>query len=106
MVADLPDVPVEFFIETSWMALSFGTALKDTAPIPAEARVLQEKFIELATHLHTITPETRVLTLFYRAADQGNEDRKSVVSGKSVSVRVDLGGRRIITNKNNHNKHN
>src|SRR3546814_15321925 len=30
--------------------------------------------------------------------DQGGgaEDRKSVVSGKSVSVRVDLGGRRII----------
>src|SRR3546814_917394 len=26
-------------------------------------------------------------------------DRKSVVSGKSVSVRVDLGGRRIITQK-------
>src|SRR3546814_21039420 len=26
-------------------------------------------------------------------------DRKSVVSGKSVSVRVDLGGRRIIQNK-------
>src|SRR3546814_1082363 len=28
-------------------------------------------------------------------------DRKSVVSGKSVSVRVDLGGSRIITKKNN-----
>src|SRR3546814_16169084 len=28
-------------------------------------------------------------------------DRKSVVSGKSVSVRVDLGGRRIITKKKN-----
>src|SRR3546814_14161868 len=27
--------------------------------------------------------------------------RKRVVSGKSVSVRVDLGGRRIITNKTN-----
>src|SRR3546814_11803715 len=27
------------------------------------------------------------------------KDRKSVVSGKSVSVRVDLGGRRIITTK-------
>src|SRR3546814_19114455 len=27
-------------------------------------------------------------------------DRKSVVLGKSVSVRVDLGGRRIITKKN------
>src|SRR3546814_13886710 len=32
-------------------------------------------------------------------------DRKSVVSGKSVSVRVDLGGRRIIKNKqHNHTK--
>src|SRR3546814_12239191 len=29
-----------------------------------------------------------------------NQDRKSVVSGKSVSVRVDLGGRRIIKTKN------
>src|SRR3546814_11060213 len=28
-----------------------------------------------------------------------NADRKSVVSGKSVSVRVDLGGRRIIKKK-------
>src|SRR3546814_17915761 len=27
-------------------------------------------------------------------------DRKSVVSGKSVSVRVDFGGRRLITKKN------
>src|SRR3546814_14607067 len=30
-----------------------------------------------------------------------NGDRKSVVSGKSVSVRVDLGGRRIIKKKKN-----
>src|SRR3546814_13450448 len=30
------------------------------------------------------------------------EDRKSVVSGKSVSVRGDLGGRRIITKKKEH----
>src|SRR3546814_12912770 len=29
----------------------------------------------------------------------GSKDRKSVVSGKSVSVRVDLGGRRIIKKK-------
>src|SRR3546814_18587040 len=29
-------------------------------------------------------------------------DRKRVVQGKSVSVRVDLGGRRIIKKKNNH----
>src|SRR3546814_16629371 len=32
-------------------------------------------------------------------------DRKSVVSGKSVSVRVDLGGRRIITKKRNETHH-
>src|SRR3546814_16013217 len=30
-----------------------------------------------------------------------SRDRKSVVSGKSVSVRVDLGGRRIIKKKKN-----
>src|SRR3546814_14466969 len=30
---------------------------------------------------------------------EGQEDRKSVVSGKSVSVRVDLGGRGIIKTK-------
>src|SRR3546814_16456300 len=32
-------------------------------------------------------------------ANRGHRDRKSVVSGKSVSVRVDLGGRRIIKKK-------
>src|SRR3546814_14708146 len=32
------------------------------------------------------------------------EDRKSVVSGKSVSVRVDLGGRRIINKQSKHTK--
>src|SRR3546814_16757888 len=30
---------------------------------------------------------------------RGNRDRKSVVTGKSVTVRVDVGGRRIIKNK-------
>src|SRR3546814_11956506 len=33
-------------------------------------------------------------------------DRKSVVSGKSVSVRVDLGGRRIIKKKKTNNNDN
>src|SRR3546814_17204600 len=40
-------------------------------------------------------------------AARGGGDRKSVVSGKSVSVRVDLGGRRIIKKKKTtHEKHN
>src|SRR3546814_11545812 len=34
-----------------------------------------------------------------RIAAEHLADRKSVVQGKSVSVRVDLGGRRIITKK-------
>src|SRR3546814_19202622 len=34
------------------------------------------------------------------AGDPGAQDRKSVVSGKSVSVRVDLGGRGTIKKKN------
>src|SRR3546814_15843352 len=35
----------------------------------------------------------------YHATVNGALDRKNVVSGKSVSVRVDLGGRRIINKK-------
>src|SRR3546814_16732986 len=41
--------------------------------------------------------ETRIFTMLTTSAD-----RKSVVSGKSVSVRVDLGGRRIIKKKKKH----
>src|SRR3546814_14879778 len=36
---------------------------------------------------------------FAQAVNLDHLDRKSVVSGKSVSVRVDLGGRRIIKKK-------
>src|SRR3546814_15285738 len=35
----------------------------------------------------------------YRPPGSGRRDRKSVVEGKSVSVRGDLGGRRIINKK-------
>src|SRR3546814_18691792 len=40
----------------------------------------------------------------FDASEKPRVDRKSVVSGKSVSVRVDLGGRRIIQKKTR--KHN
>src|SRR3546814_17646150 len=46
---------------------------------------------------------TGLVAALARAARDGDgeivEDRQSVVSGKSVSVRVDLGGRRTITKK-------
>src|SRR3546814_15292765 len=35
---------------------------------------------------------------------EGAQDRKSVVQGKSVSVRVDIGGRRIIKKKKKKNR--
>src|SRR3546814_11774915 len=41
-----------------------------------------------------------MLNAWRESADTWLEDRKSVVEGKSVSVRVDLGGRRIIKKKN------
>src|SRR3546814_436850 len=48
-------------------------------------RVREPRIAELPEDLATETPSP--------------EDRKSVVSGKSVSVRVDLGGRRVIKKK-------
>src|SRR3546814_11994202 len=66
------------------------------------------------SHRETVMPiEKRVSSA--AAALEGIEDgatvlvsgdRKSVVSGKSVSVRVDLGGRRILTKKNKSNVEN
>src|SRR3546814_16701581 len=41
-------------------------------------------------------PTISLISIFFAAAMR---DRKSVVSGKSVSVRVDLGGRRILNTK-------
>src|SRR3546814_17259862 len=41
-------------------------------------------------------PRLADLEMELRRLDVAGADRKSVVSGKSVSVRVDLGGRRII----------
>src|SRR3546814_15277590 len=51
---------------------------------------------------------TRRITSMTRAVCKSigtfGSDRKSVVQGKSVSVRVDLGGRRIIKKKNKINR--
>src|SRR3546814_15786334 len=58
---------------------------------------------EIADHIYftdrgVIVEHGPPATFFKEAKDP---DRKSVVSGKSVSVRVDIGGRRIIKKKNN-----
>src|SRR3546814_15957055 len=63
-----------------------------------DMRVMTREIVEMRQFF----PEQRILR---QGAHQDGEeipsgDRKSVVSGKSVSVRVDLGGRRIIKKKN------
>src|SRR3546814_13899840 len=51
-----------------------------------------------------VQDDRRQLPVFIPSEPQPNDmaglDRKSVVSGKRVAVRVDLGGRRIIKKKN------
>src|SRR3546814_10701016 len=47
-------------------------------------------------HRSALRRGLRVVVLSDRLPGQGGEDRKSVVKGKRVPVRVDLGGRRII----------
>src|SRR3546814_16676225 len=85
-----------------------GQALQDAADEAADAVVLLVLRDQLATARqralwqplepapHDAAPELR------RQRSAGHlVDRKSVVSGKSVSVRVDLGGSRIIKKKQN-----
>src|SRR3546814_20188788 len=72
---------------------------------PAEAGLIGRRFFRAsntkpATGTGLGLHNARQL-LDYHHGRPSLQDRKSVVSGKSVSVRVDLGGRRIIKNKNN-----
>src|SRR3546814_16190017 len=53
---------------------------------------------DLSREFH-ILADTGASALFYDAAIEAVTDRKSVVEGKSVSVRLNLGGRRIIKKK-------
>src|SRR3546814_15921561 len=53
------------------------------------------------TEIHVVAFDSLLMDFAERSgASVIIRDRKSVVSGKSVSVRVDLGGRRIIKKKN------
>src|SRR3546814_19183814 len=55
---------------------------------------IAENGLQLHRHRRQVEPVAEVLAA----------DRKGVVEGKGVSVRVDLGGRRLITKKNNKHK--
>src|SRR3546814_16412356 len=67
-------------------------------PHPAALIGLARRNVPLAA-ADAIEWGTRRLDLFILGQFTSPTDRKSVVWGKSVSVRVDLGGRRIIKKK-------
>src|SRR3546814_15477002 len=54
---------------------------------------------------HRISTSTSPSAPFFRRCTPRTIDRKSVVSGKSVSDRVDLGGRRIIKKQQRNKRH-
>src|SRR3546814_17822016 len=88
--AEIPETEVQEMAEVTVSLIAaclngVGRAArgKPVAPLlPLSARI--KRYIAKNLHDAMLTPE----------------DRKSVVEGKSVSVRVDLGGRRIIKKKN------
>src|SRR3546814_17187945 len=63
-----------------------------------EAAVAQEVRRRLAHYVVDVHPAS-VMCAMHAADHRSFIDRKSVVKGKSVSVRVDLGGSRIIKKK-------
>src|SRR3546814_11702507 len=79
--------------DVRWRRLQRLGAMRRYAIGPAfEAGVKTGSFLR---HLLVLL----LLSCSLRFTGHGTKDRKSVVSGKSVSVRVDLGGRRIFTTK-------
>src|SRR3546814_18477751 len=68
------------------------------------SRLIAERLEAFGIEVHAGVGGTGVVGVLRRGSSNravGLRDRKSVVSGKSVSVRVDIGGRRIIKNKKN-----
>src|SRR3546814_19164247 len=72
--------------------------LKDRYLLPGES--FQDLFVRVASAYADDTAHAQriydyISRLWFMPATPVLSDRKSVVSGKSVSVRVDIGGRRI-----------
>src|SRR3546814_15913673 len=77
-----------------------GTPAIPALVVPPTADALKAAILDLASNRDERASLEQAAVTYYREY----LDRKSVVSGKSVSVRVDLGGRRIITKKKKEQK--
>src|SRR3546814_19191831 len=93
-------------VQTCALPISLGAALLGGPAVGALVLLAQEV---LDKPLDSVTQLTYHVyggwdnPQFEKIDSHAAEDRKSVVEGKSVSVRVDLGGRRIIKKKNKEN---
>src|SRR3546814_12621090 len=70
----------------------------------SEAAAIRPRVIDVVTVKASDTVQSLAGRMAYDDYKLERLDRKSVVLGKSVSVRVDLGGRRIIKKKKNKKK--
>src|SRR3546814_14431546 len=70
-------------------------------PVPPSIPIGEHRVPQARSALDLVIPEDRVKVIdaWASARSSGSGDRKSVAQGKRVSVRVDLGGRRIIKKK-------
>src|SRR3546814_15992934 len=74
--------------------MSIGMAISYTLPAIFLAAVVALQYIDIR-----IRREGLDVQLMHAAETAAREDRKGVVSGQSVAVRVDPGGRRRLQNK-------
>src|SRR3546814_18315440 len=73
-----------------------GRAVNEVARVEAMTKVLNRPLLTSAAFAAEVTDHPIESLGFHGLRGVQEPDRKSVVSGKSVSVRVALGGRRII----------
>src|SRR3546814_20848971 len=94
---------------SDWSSDVCSSDLPPAPQAPARRRILPRRTAESAKR-SIATPKFTALSARsarqYRSSFQRAKDRKSVVQGKSVSVRVDLGCRRIINKKTTKIHHN
>src|SRR3546814_11396461 len=100
--------PIDFAMGATWISVEavaehgMATIWDADILIWAASQLVEARDAGRPTSRHIAARPHEILTFIGRGTGTAHyeRDRKSVVSGKSVSVRVDLGGLRIIKKKN------